>query len=203
MTRRIALMVPINALDRWGRHSCLPRAGKNACPTYRLALAITVLLAAGCAGRPSPPADEVTLRSIDASGLAQALQKHRGQVVLVDFWATWCGPCLELFPHTVELHRRYGGNGLAVITVSLDDPDNRPAVRKFLGHSGATTENYLSIYGVGPAAFEAFAIADGALPHVRLYDRQGNLHTTFASGGKAIDPKRVERAVEEILSSGY
>ena len=214
MTRRIARIVArtlrvrargwrvahLRSFDQWGRHSCLSKAGENACPTYRLALAIMVLLVAGCAGRSSRPADDVTLRSIDASGLAQASQKHRGQVVLVDFWATWCGPCLALFPHTVELHRRFGDAGLAVITVSLDDPDNRPAVRKFLGQSGATTENYLAVYGVGPAAFTAFGIDDGALPHVRLYDRQGKLHKTFASGGKAIDPERVERAVEEMMN---
>ena len=168
---------------------------------YRLAT--MALLVAGCAGRSSRPADGVTLRPIDASGLAQALQQHRGQVVLVDFWATWCGPCLELFPHTVELHRRFGNRGLAVITVSLDDPDNRAAVRKFLGRSGAAMENYLAVYGVGPAAFTAFEIDDGALPHVRLYDRQGKLHSTFESGGKAIDPEQVERAVEEMMGNGH
>ena len=86
-----------------------------------------------------------------------------------------------------------------MITVNLDDPDNS-AVAKFLGKSRATTmANFFSSYGVGPAAFTAFQIDDGALPHVRLYDRQGKLHRTFKSGGKAIDPGQVERAVEEML----
>jgi thiol-disulfide isomerase/thioredoxin len=161
-------------------------------------LAAMPLLVAGCAARP-PSADEITLGPIDAAGLDQALAKHRGQVVLVDFWATWCGPCLELFPHTVELHRRFGDRGLAVITVSLDEPRNRPAVRKFLSDHAATTENYLAVYGVGPAAFTALGINDGALPHVRVYDRQGKLRRTFVSGGRSVDPKQVERAVEETL----
>jgi thiol-disulfide isomerase/thioredoxin len=168
-------------------------------PIALLVLATTVLVVAGCVGRSSPPADRANLRPIDASGLAQALQKHRGQVVLVDFWATWCGPCLALFPHTVELQRRFGAAGLAVIAVSLDDLDNGAAVRKFLGPSGATVENYLAVYGVGPAAFTAFEIDDGALPHVRLYDRRGKLHKTFASGGKAIDPEQAQRAVAEMI----
>ena len=120
-------------------------------------------------------------------------------MVLVDFWATWCGPCLELFPHAAELQRRLGAKGLTVVTVSLDDPGNEPAVRRFLDQQGATTENFLAVYGVGPEAFTAFGIADGALPHVRLYDRQGKLRRTFASGGKAIDPAEVERAVEQML----
>ena len=162
-------------------------------------LAGSVLLAAGCAGKPPAAAPEVTLRTLDAAGLAETLERHPGQVVLVDFWAMWCGPCLELFPHTMELQRRWGDRGLAVITISLDDPDNRPAVRKFLSRSAATTENFLSPYGVGPAAFSAFGIDDGALPHMRIYDRQGKLHKTFHSGGKMIDPNEIARTVRKLL----
>ncbi len=169
--------------------------------THRILFVLigSVLLAAGCAGNPPTPASEATLRSLDAAGLTETLERHRGQVVLVDFWATWCGPCLELFPHTMELQRRWGDRGLAVITVSLDDPDNRPAVRKFLSRSVATTENFLSPYGVGPAAFSAFGIDDGALPHVRIYDRQGKLHKIFHSSGKMIDSNEIERTVEKLL----
>jgi len=162
-------------------------------------LAATMLLAAGCAEKPAPPAGEVALRTIDGPGLATTIAKHRGQVVLLDFWATWCGPCLELFPHTMELQRRLGDRGLAVITISLDDPDSGPAVRKFLVRNTATAENFLSPYGVGPAAFKAFGIEDGALPHVRIYDRQGKLERTFRSGGKTIDAKEIERTVEKLL----
>lgn len=164
-----------------------------------LLLAGAAVLTAGCTAKPSSPASDVTLSKIEGPGLAKIVAGHEGQVVLLDFWATWCGPCLELFPHTVELQRRFGGRGLTVITISLDDPDNEPAVRKFLAQSKAPTENFLSPYGVGPAAFTAFGIADGALPHVRIYDRQGKLQRTFRSGGKTIDAKEIERTVEKLL----
>ena len=162
-------------------------------------LAAIAIPLAGCTVAPPRTVAEVAVREIDADGLEQALESHRGQVVLVDFWATWCGPCLDLFPHTVELHQRFGALGLAVITVSLDNTDNRPAVQQFLDDSNATMENFLSVYGVGPFAFTAFGIDDGALPHMHLYDRQGKLHRTFSSGGGPIDPRQIEQAVETLI----
>jgi thiol-disulfide isomerase/thioredoxin len=162
--------------------------------------ALAILAAVGCCREPGDrAAHDVQLDSIDAAGLDKAVEERRGQVVLVDFWATWCGPCRELFPHAVELHKRFGDRGLAVITVSLDDPDNRAAVSKFLDQNGPTLENYLAVYGVGPAAFTAFHIDDGALPHLRLYDRQGKLRRAFQSGGKPLDSHEVEQAVVAAL----
>ncbi len=121
-------------------------------------------------------------------------------MVLVDFWATLVRTrawnCSLTRP---RFQQRLGRKGLTVVTISLDDPDSEAAVRRFLDQQGAAMDNFLSVYGVGPEAFTAFGIADGGLPHVRLYDRQGKLRRTFASGGKAIDPAEVERAVEELL----
>ena len=159
-----------------------------------------VVLTAGCGreSRPEPP-PEAAVPAIDAPGLARLLERQHGKVVLVEFWATWCEPCLKLFPHAVELHRRHRQDGLAVITVSLDDPDNELAVRRFLGRNEAYMENFLGRYGVGPDAFAAFDIADGALPHLKLYGRDGRLLKSFAGGGGPIDPKEVQRAVEAAL----
>jgi thiol-disulfide isomerase/thioredoxin len=164
---------------------------------HTMQLVVMALLCTGCAGRLSPA--KVDLRRIDAPGLARLLQEHRGRVVLVDFWATWCAPCLALLPHTAELQRRYGSRGLVVITVSLDRLDDEASVRNVLAKNGVAGENWLSTYGVGSAAFTAFEIANGALPHLRLYDRQGALRHSFASGSRDIDLKEVERTVERLF----
>lgn len=144
------------------------------------------------------PAD-VTLEPVGAERLAGAVAGHRGEVVLVDFWATWCGPCVAMFPHTVELHREFEDRGLAVISVSMDAPEQRSQVRAFLVEQGATFENYLSRYGIGAKGFEAFDIDDGALPHVKLFDRRGKLHRVFSAGGAAIDLDELDREVERLL----
>jgi cytochrome c biogenesis protein CcmG/thiol:disulfide interchange protein DsbE len=57
----------------------------------------------------------------DLHGKPIDLAQYRGKVVLVDFWATWCAPCLIEIPRLIEMQRRLGGAGLQVIGVSMDD----------------------------------------------------------------------------------
>jgi thiol-disulfide isomerase/thioredoxin len=157
-----------------------------------------IWLISGCGGE-AAPAGKVDLGSIDGPGLTKLVEQHRGQVVLVDFWATWCEPCVAFLPYTIELYDRLRPRGLAVITVSLDQPETRLAVLKFLVDHRATTDNYLAPYGASSAAVAAFHIDDGTLPHARLYDRRGKLYRSFAGNIRADE---VHRAVEELLSRG-
>jgi len=142
---------------------------------------------------------KVKLQVVDAAGLVDVLQRHRGKVVLVDFWATWCPPCLELMSHTARLQQRLADRGLVVVAVSLDEPEDEPAVRKQLAGVGASSENYLSRNASGGKFYEVFAISGGALPHLKLYDRRGKLYRTFASQQENVEPEQIDRAVEELL----
>lgn len=122
---------------------------------------------------------EVTIREVDADGYAEELAKHKGKVVLVDFWATWCVPCRRDFPHTVEMANEYGDHGLAVISVSMDDPDSKDQAVEFLQKQNATFTNLLSSLGGEEEGMAAFGIESGSLPHYKIYDRNGNLVKTF------------------------
>ena len=167
-------------------------------------VALIVLVLAGCRDSRRPiSADAVRIEVIDEAAFADVLRRHRGKIVLVDFWAMWCPPCRELFPHTVALHERFSTDGLAVISVSVDDPDKEPAVRKFLAEQGAAFENFISRYGSGAKSFEVFGIANGAVPHFQLYDRRGTLRKTFPSGDElTIDLRQLDQAVRELLREG-
>jgi len=66
-------------------------------------------------------APDFTLKTLNGQDLA--LSQLKGKVVLLDFWATWCGPCRESIPHLIQLYKAYRENGFEVIGVSLDKGD--------------------------------------------------------------------------------
>ena len=73
------------------------------------------------------------LTPIDAAQLRQVLDSHRGHVVLVNFWASWCRPCLKEIPELSALADKYREQGLRLVAVSLDEPgDLQSVVRPFM-----------------------------------------------------------------------
>src|SRR4029077_18457049 len=67
----------------------------------------------------------------DARGVPIKPSDYKGRVVLLDFWATWCHGCTEEIPWYIEFQRKYGGGGLSVVGVSMDD-DGWKSVKPFL-----------------------------------------------------------------------
>ena len=95
-------------------------------------------LVVGCSSSPKAqqhldrkPAANFTLA--DANGAKVALADYKGKVVLLNFWATWCGPCKVEIPWFVEFNKTYKDRGLAVVGVSLDD-DGWKSVKPYLAH---------------------------------------------------------------------
>lgn len=146
------------------------------------------------------------LKVVDRAGYDRAIDKLQGRVVLADFWATWCAPCLEQLPHTTQLATEHADQGFTAVTIAMEDPEGSDRLRRLLSDRGAhATVNLVSENGGGSGAMEAFEITGGALPHYKLYDRSGQLRRIFA-----LDPAAAEQftsedialAVEELLAEG-
>jgi thiol-disulfide isomerase/thioredoxin len=179
-----------------------------------LAAAVALTLASlGCT-EPSPttPAESkstappVELTLVDRNEFDQRIAKFKGQVVLVDFWATWCAPCLEQLPHTFALAKDHGDQ-LAVATVCMDEPDAKDRIARSLAARGAEANgrvlHLLSRDGGGPAAMDAFEVPGGALPYYRVYDKSGKLRHEFALdplAEKQFTPEDVAAAIDALLA---
>jgi len=145
----------------------------------------------------------ITLKVVTPKQYKAVLAKHKGKVIIVDFWATWCIPCLKNFPHTVEWSRKYSQKKLVVISFSMDDfePESKEEVLKFLKKQNATIINLMSSLGGEEQAMEAFEIEGGAIPHFKIYDRKGKIVKTF--GGDPDNPfthKDVEAELVKVLN---
>jgi thiol-disulfide isomerase/thioredoxin len=152
----------------------------------------------------SAAAKPVQLQTVDKAGYDAALAKLRGKVVLVDFWATWCEPCVEQLPHTLALSEKLRERGLEVVTVSCDDPTESDRTAAFLTskNAGGAT-NLMSQFGGSPRTMEEFEVSSGAVPFYKLYDRSGQLRQTFGitpKAAKQFTTADIEAAVEQVLA---
>jgi thiol-disulfide isomerase/thioredoxin len=145
--------------------------------------------------------EKVSLTKVDRAEFDKVIARHKGKVVLVDFWATWCAPCVKQFPHTVGLAHKYADKGLVVISVSFDDPDEEAEVRKFLGERGANFENLQSKVDA-QQAIDDFQIDNGAIPNYWIYDRAGKLANRFSPSDptKKFRSEDIDAAIEALLA---
>ncbi|HTM21403.1 MAG TPA: TlpA disulfide reductase family protein, partial [Kofleriaceae bacterium] len=109
-------------------------------------------------------------RDGELTGKMIGLGELRGRVVLIDFWAEWCGPCREAIPVLGQLQRRYGPRGLTVLSVKIDGRD--------LGQAAAAvslTDFPLAVDDRGVAQRYQAVV----LPHLVLVDRDGTVRRVF------------------------
>jgi cytochrome c biogenesis protein CcmG/thiol:disulfide interchange protein DsbE len=129
----------------------------------------------------------------DLNGKTVKLSALRGKVVLVDFWASWCGPCRESLPALDKLSKTYRDQGLVIVGVNIDDaPD---VARQFLSKNKLS----LSFVVVNDKKHEVAArYAPPTMPSSYVIDREGRVRSVHA-GFRASDAAKLEGELKALL----
>jgi len=152
--------------------------------------------AAGCCPPgtiPTPPGEVKATDPLEASlltleGEETSLAAYGGKVVLVDFWASWCGPCRLAFPYYADIQARRGGEGFLVVAVSTDE--DIELARSFSRRWALPFEILYDHARQGQAAFSVYQI-----PASFLLDRHGRLRFVH----RGFDAERMGKLEEEVM----
>ena len=137
------------------------------------------------------PAPDFTLES--RSGENLRLEDHRGEVVMLNFWASWCGPCRQEMPLMDELYGQYKDLGFTILAVNVDE--NREEAHRFLDKVPVT---YPILYDPESSVSELYEVQ--AMPTTVMIDRNGNaryLHYGYQPGYEDEYEQQIRELVRE------
>ncbi len=136
------------------------------------------------------PAPRFTLNDLD--GRTHSLDDWRGKVVLINFWATWCPPCVHEIPELIRLQQELGVQGLQVVGISDEEPEPIRAFMQRVSFNYPVLRNPLEL---GDLSIN-YGNRNGILPYSVLLDRQGVIRKVY-HGALHFDPLR--RDLAELL----
>ncbi len=137
------------------------------------------------------PAPDFTLKS--KSGENVRLEDLRGQVVMLNFWASWCGPCRQEMPHMEDIFKKYEKFGFTVLAVSVDE--NPEDANRFLD---AVPVSFPILYDTESRVSQLYDV--DAMPTTVMIDRDGNkrfLHRGYKPGYEKDYKKQVKKLIRE------
>lgn len=146
-------------------------------------------------------AEEVKLESLDDKDLAKLVKNDSDKYLLINVWATWCGPCVSELPELTTIHRMYRRRPFRLVTISLDEAKNKDEALRILKENHLSSTNYLSTSDHQ----DHFAAAldkqmPGAIPYTLL----------IAPGGKVVyrktggfDPLELKKEIVKVLGRTY
>jgi thiol-disulfide isomerase/thioredoxin len=198
-TRRIAAALALCALfalacacelDGASKKRAEEARSKAATPMPRTNLPMPPVAASHGVGAGAAPAGAWT----QPDGRRVRLEDLRGQVVVLDFWATYCPPCREEIPHLVRLQKRYGPKGFQVIGLNVGGEDDKPKIPDFV-------KLYSIQYQLADPDEETvrlFLAQDDSIPQTFVLDRRGRLVRHFVGYDSAV-ASQLEAAVNQAL----
>src|SRR5262245_31153844 len=140
---------------------------------------------------------DVDVKVAKYQALTDTIKQLKGKVIIVDCWSLTCPSCIKEFPHLVEMHRKYGKDGVVAISVDVDDPaeeDAKDKVLTFLTKQKAAFPNF--ILDEKPEIWQE-KFDSATLPIVFVFDRDGKIADKFGGGEDVyVD---VEKVVVDLL----
>jgi peroxiredoxin len=140
------------------------------------------------------PAPDFTLRDINGANVA--LSQHKGKVVVMSFWATWCGPCKEEMPHLQAMYDAKKDAGLVVLSISTDDARSASKVKPYIQKMGYGFPVLLD----KESAVIATHNPSKTVPFTVVVDRAGQVHKRI-SGYNPGDETALAALVDELLAA--
>jgi len=153
----------------------------------------------GASAPASKPTDAPTVAMKDLNDKEVTLDQYKGQVVLVNFWATWCGPCKVEIPWMIEFQKKYSPRGFTILGVSMDE-DGKKAIQPFLDkerfdvNGQKEAMNYPILLGNDTIGQKFGGIL--GLPTSMLFTRDGKKVRTIVG---LVDHDDISKAIESLL----
>jgi len=156
-----------------------------------LAIAFTALRAFGAEATAGTPAPEIKAKQLDGETRFR-LSAYRGKVVVINFWATWCTPCVAEMPALQAYYNRHKSQGLEILAISMDEEKNLAAVR-----SMASKFSF-------PIALKSEADFSGLgriwrMPSTFVVDKQGVLQRNGSTGEAEVTLSSLEATITPLL----
>lgn len=136
-------------------------------------------------GKPFPDFTEK-----DTAGKPLSIAAYKGKVVLIDFWATWCGPCVKELPNVIKAYEKHHADGFEIIGISLDQ--DRKKLETFVKQQNMTWPQYFDGKGWQNKLAQQYGV--NSIPATYLLDREGKII------GKGLRGEKLEAAVAAALA---
>jgi thiol-disulfide isomerase/thioredoxin len=153
-----------------------------------LALLAASLLVSPAFARRAP---DPSFKTLD--GKTRKLSELRGKIVVINFWATWCGPCQEELPRMAKLAEAYSGKPVAFVLISIDDPKDRSKIPSVLARLHVARESWVN---ADTDTMDGFGLGD-IVPGTAVLDKDGQIVSRIMGEARDAD---VRAAVDWLLS---
>jgi len=145
--------------------------------------------------------EPVSVEKIDVAGVEALMKNDSEDMLMINIWATWCGPCVSEFPELVDINRMYRQRDFQFITISMDTPDLHEDIAEFLKEQQASNKNYHFSEEDSYALIEAIDPEwAGALPYTVFVKPGGEI---FYRQMGEIDPMELKREIVDYVGRYY